>query len=441
VIAAWRIIDIGLFDVRDGLLAGDQTNFVMQAQSLRHGLNLSYDADDLRRWVEFGWADKPYGLFYRETDTGWIFAKPYGYSAYLVPFIWLLGDARGIAVANAVLLGALVTVVVAVLRLRLRGPAVPLAATAVVFASSAYFYGWVVHTEVFLATGVGLACWLLIKHLDSRSYPLAVAATVVVAFLFSEKATMAFVFAPVLVVLLLRLETWRRRVGVLAAGCAAVLIFAAPYLWYSGGEGWNPYQGDRYYSLGEVPFDGASSGTEIPTKNTDRDSFFSIDVLKRISRESEDIPRSAMTTLIGRHTGLLAFAPMALFALAATIRRWRTVDASGRALFAGVVTYLSLYVLLTPGYYVGGASFGNRYFVQISTVTVALLALIPVRTATIVRAAGASAALSVVLLWPHHVAPRTTYSERLDVTTPIQRLLPGESQLGNWETFNGPGEP
>jgi hypothetical protein len=233
--------------------------------------------------------------------------------------------------------------------------------------------------------------------------------------------------APVMMLMLIRLGTRRRRIGVLVAGGAAVLVFASPYLWYSGGENWNPYQGDRYYSFGEVPFDAQPSAEDIQPKSADRNDFFSIRALERIGRTPGDIPRSAMTTLFGRHTGLSVFAPMALFALAVTARRWRVVTALSKTLLTGMSAYLSLYVILSPRFYVGGSSFGNRYFVQISTVAVALLAVSPIRTRTMMRAAAASIVASVVLLWPHHVSPRTTYSERLDVTTPLQRLLPGFS--------------
>ena len=441
VVTLWRFVDIASFDVRDGPLAGDQANFVLQAQSLRHGANLSFDSEDLRRWSEFGWADKPYGLFYRATDDGWVFAKPYGYSAYLVPFMAVLGEARGIAVANGMLLAALIAVVVALLRLRMTGPVVPLVATACVFASAAPFYGWVVHTEVFLAVLVGAACWLVIRHFDTGSYASGLSAVIVVAFAFSEKATLAFVFAPVLLLMLVKLGNWRRRVGVVAVGGAAVLVFVSPYLWYSDGQHWNPYQGERYYSFGEVPFDGVSSANDVRMKSADRNHYFSAEAFGRVGRAPEAIPQSALTTVVGRHTGLLVFAPMSLIALAYTVRRWRDADQVARLLLAGTVAYLLLYVLLLPRFYVGGSSFGNRYFVQISTATVAVLVLSPMRSATMIRAAVGSLMMSVVLLWPHHLAPRTTYSQRLHVTTPLQRLLPGETQLGNWETFSGqPGD-
>ena len=435
-ITGWRCVDIALFDFRSHPVSGDQTNFVMQAQSLLHGANLLYDADDLRRWAEFGWADKPYGLFFRTVEDGWVFAKPYGYSAYLVPFMWLFGDLAGIAIGNAVLLAAMTAVVVALLRLRLSGFVVPVLAVAFVFMSANQFYGWVVHTELFLATLVGVACWFLIRHRDSGVLAHALAGTAVAAFLFSEKATMAFVLGPLIAVVLIKMSNWQRRLVTVGAGVAATVLFVSPYLWYSGGEHWNPYQGERYYSRGEVQFGGPVSDPSPAWNTAPKGEFFGAGVIQRIAKAPEAAAQSALTTVAGRHTGLLVFAPLSLFVLARAVRRWRTMSHESRGLFVGVVAYLILYVLITPRYYIGGASLGNRYFVQISTAVVALLALDPPRRATATKMASLSALLSMVLIWPHHLTPRNAYSERLHVTTPLQRLFPPETQLSNWELFN-----
>lgn len=437
----WRVADLITFDFRKYPLSGDQASFVMQAQSLAHGgHNLSFDVADFERWVALGWADQPYGLFFRQTDSGWIFGKPYSYSLYLAPFMRLFGDVTGIAVANAALLVALTVVIVMILRTRYSGTAVPLATVAFVFGSASQYYAWVAHTELLLALGVGVATYSIVRCHDGNGrrigHLVLLAATV--AWLFSEKATMGFVFLPIVLVMFRRATSTRERIWFLGVGAVSVALFVSPYLWYSQGQSWNPYQGERYRATVGVPFDGSPDLLSGAWKSASKEDFFSSKVLEVVTKSPAEIPRSVVTSTVGRHTGLLAFAPMSFFVLVLAIRRFRSSRPEARAVWIGIAGYLLLYALLIPRFYTGGHSLGNRYFVQISTFVVGLLVLRGPSKKTVDRLALVAIAASVTLIGPHLMSPRNAYSQRLGVTTPIQRLLPAETQLRNWRLYACP---
>ena len=77
------------------------------------GHDLSYDAADMDRWREVGWVPAPTSLFFQRSPWGWAFAKPYLYSVHLAPFVGLFGAVPGVAIANTVLLLALVGLAIA----------------------------------------------------------------------------------------------------------------------------------------------------------------------------------------------------------------------------------------------------------------------------------------------------------------------------------------
>ena len=145
-------------DYRDATLVGDQASQLMQAVSLAHGGNLSYDDADLRNYADATWRVRyrePAGLLFQRHGDGWAFAKPYGYSLVVAPFLRVLGPTHGVAVANTLLLLAVLAVCLALLRLRLRRPGGAAHRRALVLVSNVVPYAYVLYVELFTALVVG----------------------------------------------------------------------------------------------------------------------------------------------------------------------------------------------------------------------------------------------------------------------------------------------
>jgi hypothetical protein len=143
--------------------------------------------------------------------------------------------------------------------------------------------------------------------------------------------------------------------------------------------------------------------------------------------------------LVGRHTGLIVWAPLSVIALVAGLAGFRRLDVMGRAMLVAVLGYGALYLLLFPLNYFGGAhSLGNRYFVQISPVVLGLLAQQAWKTRTAVAASLGAMAFSLVVLWPHHTDPRMAYL-RIDRTSAVQELFPAGSNHSSYGEFRCAG--
>ncbi len=87
LVFAYILVPIATDDFRAGPLIGDQSNFLLQSLSIVRSHNLSYDTNDQAAWASVGWTPYPDGLFSQKRDDGWAFAKPYGYSVWMSPFI------------------------------------------------------------------------------------------------------------------------------------------------------------------------------------------------------------------------------------------------------------------------------------------------------------------------------------------------------------------
>jgi hypothetical protein len=412
-----RTVDVAANDFREHTIAGDQVSFLWQAQSLANsGHDLTYDQADFERFADLDWGEQPSGLFFQRYQDGWAFAKPYGYSLMAAPALAVFGDVRGMAVANAFLLLALTAVIVAILRTRYRGAVVPLVTGAFLLVAQPYLYAYVLHAELFLALLTAVTLGLVLWYWRSGNVVLALLAFAGMAFGVSEKPPMLALFLPVVVLVLVQQRGWWPRLGAT----------------------WNPYSGERYAAALGVPFDGQATHAPRAWRNAERDRYFTTDVIDRAVNRSPNRLEILAWYFFGRHTGLLVFLPTGLFLLVAALARWRHLDARAWAVLGGIVGYILFYVLLLPRAYVGGASLGNRYFLQIapSIIVAAVLAQVSARAA--MRAGIAGAVLGTVLLWPHHADPSAAYAEQLSETSPLQRLFPAESDIFGSAYFECP---
>jgi hypothetical protein len=431
------------WDFRETPRAGDENNWVIQSLSLAYGRNLSYDEGDIVNWKNLDWArtPTPRGIFFRANDAGYAFAKPYGYSAWLAPFVRVFGAPRGIAIGNAALLTALLAVALAILRTRLAGMAVPLLAGAFVFASYVYFYAFTTSVDLFLAfvTAVGclgfLRAW---KHQSAWWAALGAAAT---AFALADRITVGLALVPVLVVVLIRLGQMRQRAVVAGIGVVVYALAIFPFLYYSDFESVSAYSPPRYnVSTAGVPWaipvdvwrDGLPDGSGFSATPS---HFTPSGVWTRISDEPGEVPEAAAYFLVGRHTGLLVFMPLALVTFVLAAVWWRRLDRIGWALLVGIIGYATLYlVVYTDNFFGGGHSLGNRYFLQIAPLVLGVLAVLRPSGRVALIVATLCTVVTFTFLWPKHREPETAYLH-IDHTTSVQDLLPFESNQKHQKYF------
>jgi hypothetical protein len=138
--------------------------------------------------------------------------------------------------------------------------------------------------------------------------------------------------------------------------------------------------------------------------------------------------KSTVYYFAGEHTGMIVFIPLAAAGLALAAAELRASrNRLAVAFLVGIVGYILLYtVRFTDNYFGGGQSFGNRYFLQVSPMVIALVVASRVAPRRLLLAASACAVFGAIVLWPHHHAPERSFGD-LVRTSPIQRLLPMES--------------
>lgn len=417
-----------LADFRDNAVLGDSASYLLQAESLGYaGHDLSYDQRDVDQFRAFLWAHEPNGLYFQRNDHGWAFAKPYGYSAYLAPFLRALGPRYGVSVANLTLLAALGLVGGATLRLRYRGAIVPVVLGTFLFASPLYFYAFHLWVEVFWAPLVMATLYALLRATRGDGLRWALVGAGLAAFLVAEKAPALPLVAPLVALALLRLPGWRPRAATVAAGLVVLVVACVPYLHASDGASWTAYGGERYYTKSGVPFAGnTTSWSRVATDET----FSTTYIADTIVDDLPDKARSAAYYVVGRHTGVLVFQPLALFLVVAALATFRRLDAAGRAVLLGIAGYVGFYVVLfSANYNGGGQTFGNRYFLQAYPAVLALVVSLELRARVLLACSAASAVAFTTFLGPHLLDGRHALRD-MDDTTWIQDRLPFE---GNQE--------
>ena len=418
-------------DFRDEPVAGDTSAHLFQALSLAYDSHsLNFDEHDLHRWQDLGWAQQPVGMFFQGYGHDrYAFAKPYGYSLYLAPFIRVLGPVHGIALANTLLLAALMTISILLLRTRYRGPAVPLLTGAFFLASYVYMYAFWVHTELFVAlvTLIGFAG--AVRFAQTGKIWWAVLTFVVIGFEVSEKAAAVALFGPIALVLLWKAPSWKWRFGLSAIALAVFAVAVLPYERYSDWKSFTPYGGDdRLFVQYATPFEGA-------TKGWAHNHFEASSLFTNIKGPVDQKAESLFYELVGRHTGILVYLPVAFMLLIMCVACWRRADWFGRAALLSVLAYIVFYAVMFPtNYYGGGQSLGNRYFLQMAPAIIAVVVLMRVPRRWLVVGSLAGIVLGIAFLLPQHEDP-TWGHVKIERTSALQRILPFESNQSEKNYF------
>ncbi len=261
VVMGVALVDTLTYDFTVHPIVGDEASHIFTALSLSGpGHNFSYSFNDLQRFNDLHWMPRPYGIFFQQYGNGWAYAKPYGYGLYAAPFMFVFGAIQGVAVANTALLVILTGVSVATLRLRYRGPVVPLTVGAFVFLGLPLFYAYVIHPDLLVAVMTAVVFLLVLLFWRTKRAVLAGAAVAVSAMLLIENPRAVVVVLPAFLVVLWELRSWTKRLIVVAVGVVAFAVVITPNLVYSNGQSWNAYAGERYQAIprlgSDVPWDG-----------------------------------------------------------------------------------------------------------------------------------------------------------------------------------------
>ena len=443
VLMGVALVDTLTYDFTVHPIVGDQASHIFTTLSVAGpGHNLSYDIRDLQQFNDLHWQPKPYGIYFQQYGgDGWAYAKPYGYGVYAGPFAWLFGAIRGVAVANTALLLILAAASVAMLRLRYRGPVVPLTVGAFVFLGLPLFYAYVIHPDLMIGVLTALVFLLVLVHWRTKHTAFAAAAFAGSAILFVENPRAVIVVLPAFLVVLWELRSWSKRLVAIAVGVVALGLAIAPNLFYSNGKSWNAYAGDRFQavpSLGShVPFDGVHTLRLQGWRQVHTGENFSASAIW--DRLVEDPSRAANATFnyfFGRHTGMLVFLPVGFLILLLVLVHVRRLDVHAWAILIGVLSYIAIYVFVWPKNYYGGAqSLGNRYFLQVAPALLALAVAAKLRVRELASAAAAGALLAVLFMFPHFEDPSASYSVGLTRTSWLQRQLPFESGISYPNAF------
>jgi hypothetical protein len=436
VVMGVALVDTLTYDFTVHPIVGDEASHIFTTLSLAGpGHNFSYSFSDLQRFNELHWMPRPYGIFFQQYGNGWAYAKPYGYGLYAAPNVFVFGAIRGIAVANTALLVILTAVSVATLRLRYRGPVVPLTAGAFVFLGLPLFYAYVIHPDLLVAVLTAVVFLLVLLHWRTKHVALAAAAVAVSALLIVENPRAIVVVAPAFLVVLWELRSWTKRVVVVAVGVIAFAIVITPNLVSSNGQSWNAYAGERYQAIprlgSDVPFDGVHTfegqgWRRIPTG----DQFSTTRIIERLFEDPVAGARATFYSFFGRNTGMLVFVPVGFLILALVLARVRKLDAHAWALLIGILGYILVHTFaFSANYFGGGQSLGNRYFLQIAPSLLALAVVARVHARALMLAAIGGAVLAVLFMWPHFEDPSGAYSVGLARTSWLQRQLPAETGI------------
>jgi hypothetical protein len=367
------LVALQVWRTRSDRLWGDEGTFVAMTASLAHDGDLVFDDDDLRR-LEDRQAGPPPAVILQQTERGVTFSKPILYPLLATPLYWLFGE-TGILATNALLLSC--SLILAWVYLRRFGSAAHsfwTLATVVCCSVLLPYLGWMMSDLVQAAMVLaGLALSLegmppAARQEEIRSRALlspALGGLLLGAAVSMRFSTAALAVAPLIVALLYKKFRHLMVVGALAL--AGFLLASGATHHFIGTA--NPYKAVRSSFNTNTGFPAGAEAAVAAERFSTSPATQSASWLPRLS------PRRSAYSLfyffVGRHTGLLAYFPVALVLLLNVGRR---PNAVALPLLAATGAVVAFYLLWMPDNYFGGSTFlGNRYFLV--TLPAVLLAL------------------------------------------------------------------
>ena len=358
-----------------GAFFSDEATYYSMAYSLAYDGDLRYEAHDLERVYEHGYAGGPSGLFLvRDGRTGRLYhAKAFAYPLAAAPFVRLFGD-NGFFLLHALLLCGVLLCGHAYLARTLASPLASAWVLAYFAASIALLYYFWLTPEIFnLALGFFATFLWLYKErppgwpADAAWEPPArlrgawtdVAAAALYGVAAYSKPPSVILLGPLLAWMLLQ-RRWGRALALGAvAAVVIVALFGATHLAtgnlnYMGGDR-RSFTGPYPFQYANQPFD--TIGTPMITEVSEYQ-----DRLPRPDHLAADL---AAYLWVGRNAGLLVYMlPAVLAALAwlgARHRRW--LSPYSLLLAAAAANALAYMTVIQANWIGGGGAIGSRYFV------------------------------------------------------------------------------
>ncbi|MGB5343703.1 MAG: hypothetical protein WBP67_16585 [Thermoanaerobaculia bacterium] len=356
-------------------LWGDEGTFVAMASSLVHDGDLIFDEGDLQRLEERQVGPTP-AVILQSTERGITYSKPILYPLMAAPLFSLFGEA-GMLATNGVLLG--LALLLAWLYLRRLGSARHsfwTLATAVFCSVLLPYLGWMMSDlaqAAMVLAGLSLALRGLplpveVQFEEDRHRPIltpAIGGFLLGAAVSMRFSTAALAAAPVLIAVLYR--RYRHSMVVAALTLAAFALVSGATQHFLGTA--NPYKAVRSSFNASTGYPAGVEGDEATERFSTSPATQSASWLP--SFEPRRSAYSLVYFFLGRHTGLLAYFPVALVLLFHAARRPNGVVLP---LLAAAGAVAAFYLLWMPENYFGGSTFlGNRYFLV--TLPAILLAL------------------------------------------------------------------
>jgi hypothetical protein len=342
-------------------VSGDEATFIAMAESLALDGDLAFRSEDAARLEAAPQAGRKAVILQRAGDRIF-YSKPIVYPLVAAPFYRLAGI-PGLLLLNLLVLAAALWLARAYLR-RFAGETAALTLVTFVGASALPAYAaWKMSDTLqvgFALAGLALCLGPLVRHGDDRAHDLhpvlasrwaPLVGAALLGLVVSMRTThLAIAVIPVLACLLHR--RWRRA-AVTAAAIGITLLALSGLTRVTSGAA-QPYKATR------ATFDPASGyPTESAPAKIDRFEEARATVGIRPVRPAVTAYAS-LYFLIGRHSGLVLYYPLALVLLLASLAR---PDRVGAAALLGALGLVGLYLVLFPhNYFGGGAAIGNRYF-------------------------------------------------------------------------------
>ncbi len=352
VILVW----ITLMSPSAAKLWGDEGTYVAMTASLVRDHDLAFDEPD-RAWATTRVPGPPVTVILQQTDGGIFYSKPILYPLLAAPFYWFFGE-WGLVATNLFFLGlALALTWRHLRRLGHATDALWVLATFVFCSALLPYVGWKMSDLVQAAvTLAGLV--VVLGPIQQRKVLQSDSATVLGGVLLGMAVSMRYPTAALVAAVIAALLLHRKlRKAALFAVAVAVTFLAINRASERLIGASNPYKAVRS-SFNE------QTGYPIEEDDPSIQRFSVAPATQSATwtppHETRRSAYSAFYFLVGRHTGLIAYFPIALVLAVYCLRRSSRV---GLMLLGAVAIMSGFYLLWMPENYFGGSTFiGNRYF-------------------------------------------------------------------------------
>lgn len=358
------IVALAVWSPERDRLWGDEGTYVAMTASLVRDGDLVFGEED-RRWALDRQTGLPATVILQQTPRGITYSKPILYPWLSIPLYSLLGE-KGIEVTNLLVLA--VALLIAWIYLKRLGSTERSFWTLATFACGSVllvYVGWKMSDlALFSLTLMGLLTAMGGRRLQIEgrkvTMPFGKLGAAIVGGLFlgaavSMRYTAAALAAAAVAALLVE-RRWRRGLVVAVMAITSFLVISSGTVVLTGTS--NPYKAVRSSFNEETGYPAGESTVRARERFTSRPATQSA-----TWRPSVDVRRTAYSSLyflIGRHTGLLFYFPVALVLLFHILRR---PDRVSWMLLAGLAAVVGFYLIWMPQNYFGGSTFvGNRYF-------------------------------------------------------------------------------